>query len=162
MHWAIVRQLRYLAGLDAATADASQETIKAAVAQANLVDSPELSADTPAGELPCGVPASYWLDLRTYHPTAVARELGIPILILQGGRDYQATISRPGAPVSPTTPTSPSGSTPSTTTCSPPARNHPRPPTTTTPHHIDEQIITAIANWITTQPPHVDPTHPDT
>jgi uncharacterized protein len=43
--------------------------------------------------LPFGVPAPYWLDLRGYHPVSVAAALGKPMLLLQGGRDYQATIS---------------------------------------------------------------------
>lgn len=34
-------------------------------------------------------PASYWLSLRHYHPGQAAARLHIPILILQGGRDYQ-------------------------------------------------------------------------
>jgi dienelactone hydrolase len=38
-----------------------------------------------------GVPASYWLDLKNYDPTTVAQNLQIPMLILQGGRDYQVT-----------------------------------------------------------------------
>jgi uncharacterized protein len=38
-------------------------------------------------------PASYWLDLRDYHPVEVAAQLKIPILILQGGRDYQVSFS---------------------------------------------------------------------
>jgi hypothetical protein len=58
-----------------------------------LADSPELSASTPASELPFGVPASYWLDLRGYKPVEVAAALGKPILILQGGRDFQATVA---------------------------------------------------------------------
>lgn len=48
---------------------------------------------TPAGELFFGVPAPYWLDLRAYRPVEVAAALGKPILILQGGRDYQATVA---------------------------------------------------------------------
>ncbi|HYO12573.1 MAG TPA: YCF48-related protein, partial [Thermoanaerobaculia bacterium] len=43
-------------------------------------------------EAPRGEPASYWLDLRGYHPPAVARELKQPFLILQGERDYQVTM----------------------------------------------------------------------
>jgi hypothetical protein len=39
------------------------------------------------------VPATYWLDLRAYQPVAVAAALGKPMLILQGGRDYQATVA---------------------------------------------------------------------
>jgi len=91
LHWAIVRQARYLASLDPQMAAAAQPAIEALSEQARLVDSPELSA-SPASELPFGVPASYWLDLRGYNPVAVAAALGKPILILQGGRDYQATV----------------------------------------------------------------------
>ena len=60
---------------------------------ATTVDSPDLSLSTPASELPFGVPASYWLDLRSYRPVEVAAALGRPMLLLQGGRDYQATIT---------------------------------------------------------------------
>ncbi len=38
-----------------------------------------------------GAPASYWIDLRGYDPPSIARELRQPMLILQGGRDYQVT-----------------------------------------------------------------------
>jgi dienelactone hydrolase len=40
-----------------------------------------------------GLPASYWVDLKGYDPAAAAKKLGIPILILQGERDYQATMT---------------------------------------------------------------------
>ena len=40
-----------------------------------------------------GLPVSYWLDLKDYDPAAAARKLGIPILILQGERDYQVTMT---------------------------------------------------------------------
>ncbi len=42
-------------------------------------------------DLPLGVPASYWLDLKGYDPAAEARKLKLPMLILQGERDYQVT-----------------------------------------------------------------------
>jgi uncharacterized protein len=93
LHWAAVRQVRYLASLDPETAEAARPGIEAMERQARLVDSPGLSPTTPAGELPFGVPAPYWLDLRGYHPVSVAAALGKPMLLLQGGRDYQATIS---------------------------------------------------------------------
>jgi dienelactone hydrolase len=93
LHRAAVRQIRYLAALDPETAAASQPTIEALTRAAMLADSPELSASTPASELPFGVPASYWLDLRGYKPVEVAAALGKPILILQGGRDFQATVA---------------------------------------------------------------------
>lgn len=40
-----------------------------------------------------GLPASYWVDLKGYDPAAAAKKLGIPMLILQGERDYQATMT---------------------------------------------------------------------
>jgi uncharacterized protein len=93
LHWAAVRQVRYLASLDPETAAASEAAIEAMSGQARLVDSPGLSPSTPATELPFGVPAAYWLDIRGYDPVAVAAALGKPMLILQGGRDYQATVA---------------------------------------------------------------------
>ena len=50
---------------------------------------PKLSAQTPAKDLPLGVPAEYWLSLRGYDPTAVAAKLSMPVLVLSGERDYQ-------------------------------------------------------------------------
>ena len=37
------------------------------------------------------IPGSYFLDLRSYDPAKVAAGLKVPILVLQGGRDYQVT-----------------------------------------------------------------------
>ena len=48
-------------------------------------------AKTPPTERILGAPPAYWLDLRGYDPGATARENGIPILVLQAGRDYQVT-----------------------------------------------------------------------
>jgi alpha-beta hydrolase superfamily lysophospholipase len=40
-----------------------------------------------------GLPISYWVDLKNYHPDAAAKALGLPMLILQGERDYQVTMT---------------------------------------------------------------------
>ena len=93
LHWAAVRQFRYLASLDPATTAGAQPAIDAITRQAELIDSPSLSPATPATDLPFGAPASYWLDLRGSDPAAAAAALGKPMLILQGGRDYQATVA---------------------------------------------------------------------
>lgn len=93
LHWAAVRQVRYLASLAPETEAAAQPAIEAITEQARMVDSADLSASTPASGLPFGVPAAYWLDLRGYDPVAAAAALGKPILILQGGRDYQVTVA---------------------------------------------------------------------
>lgn len=92
LHWNLVRQVRYIASHSPDTAAAAESTVQALTAQAQRVDAPDLSPSTPPGELPLGVPASYWLDLRSYDPAKVAARLGKPILVLQGGRDYQVTV----------------------------------------------------------------------
>ncbi|RBQ16692.1 hypothetical protein DP939_28850 [Spongiactinospora rosea] len=91
MHRAAVRVIGHLASLsgDPQMADLLETVTR----QAALAGSPDLSAATPAADLPLGLwPGSYWLDLREYDPVATAAALGRPMLILQGGRDYQVTV----------------------------------------------------------------------
>lgn len=93
LHRAIVRQVRYLASLDPATAAATEHALAVFERQADLIDGDGLSPATPAADLPFGTPAPYWLDLRDYDPVAVAASLGRPVLLVQGGRDYQSTVT---------------------------------------------------------------------
>ncbi|MGV4925690.1 S9 family peptidase [Streptomyces sp. BHT-5-2] len=90
MHRAAVRVARHLA--DLAPTPGAQALVDTLTRQAALVDSPDLSPATPAADLPLGLSGSYWLDLRAYDPVATAATLDIPLLILQGGRDYQVTV----------------------------------------------------------------------
>jgi uncharacterized protein len=93
LHWVVVRQFRYLASLRPESEAASGPLIEALTEKARRVERPDLSPLTPADELPLGASASYWLDLRDYDPAALAATLGKPMLILQGGRDYQVTVA---------------------------------------------------------------------
>ena len=93
MHHAALRQVRYLAGLDGSSEAAMRPMIDTLARQAAVVDDLGLSATTPRSDLPFGVPAPYWLDVRGYDPAAAAAALGKPMLILQGGRDYQVTVA---------------------------------------------------------------------
>jgi hypothetical protein len=86
-------QLTYLASEEGGADPQAAAMLAALPAQLALLESPDLSAETPASSLPLGIPAAYWLDLRDYDPAAVARDLAIPILITQGGRDYQVPSS---------------------------------------------------------------------
>ncbi|MGK5631578.1 alpha/beta hydrolase family protein [Streptomyces sp. URMC 123] len=91
MHHAAVRVARYLATvLPDQVPPALIETFQR---QAALVDSAKLTPSTPAADLPFGLPAPYWLELRDFDPVAIAAGLGKPMLILQGGRDYQVTVA---------------------------------------------------------------------
>ncbi|MGA5265576.1 alpha/beta hydrolase family protein [Streptomyces lydicamycinicus] len=91
MHEAAVRVARYLAEL--APGPSADEMVSALIRQAALVAGPELTPDTPSKLLPLGFSAAYWLDLRAYQPVATAAGLVCPMLILQGGRDYQVTVA---------------------------------------------------------------------
>lgn len=90
---AMVRQFRYLASLGPADPAAQSALLDTVTRQAAAVDDPGLSAATPGSDLPFGVPAAYWLDLRGYDAPAAAAALGEPVLIIQGGRDYQVTVA---------------------------------------------------------------------
>ena len=90
MQQSAVRTFRYLAQLY--PSPVSEAAVKTITQQAALVDSPDLSPSTPTRELPFGLSGSYWLDLRGYDPVATAAALDKPMLILQGGRDYQVTV----------------------------------------------------------------------
>ncbi|MFF3529311.1 alpha/beta hydrolase family protein [Streptomyces rubiginosohelvolus] len=91
MHHAAVRVVSYLAAvLPDQVPPAVIETFQR---QAALVDSAELTPSTPAADLPFGLSAPYWLELREYDPVAIAAGLRKPMLILQGGRDYQVTVA---------------------------------------------------------------------
>jgi dienelactone hydrolase len=154
MHWAAVRQVRYLSSLDPASADAAQPMIDTLARQARTVDSPDLSDATPADDLPFGVPAAYWLDLRGYDPAATAAMLGKPMLILQGGRDYQVTVeddlARWRAALA---------GSPGVTIRVYDADNHlfftgsgPSKPSEYEPaQHMDPAVITDIADWLTSE-----------
>ncbi|MFF0456374.1 hypothetical protein [Nocardia africana] len=88
---AALRVTDYIAGLDPQRDFRAQ---LAAVARAvAMTESPALSPETPASALLFGMPASYWLDMRAYDQVATAAALAKPILILQGGRDYQVTVA---------------------------------------------------------------------
>ncbi|MQY28282.1 alpha/beta hydrolase [Nocardia aurantia] len=150
---AAVRVARYLAELD--PGENATATIETLSAQAAATANPALSPHTPTTDLLFGWPASYWLDLRAYDPVATAATLNRPILIVQGGRDYQVTV----------TDDLPRWQTglaqhPGTTFRIHDALDHmlffgtgpSTPADYQRPHHVDESVITDIADWIAPTP----------
>ncbi len=154
LHWVIVRQVRYLASLRPRTEAASQPVIERLSEQARMVDSPDLSPATRSSELPLGAPAAYWLDLRDYDPVEVAARLDKPMLILQGGRDYQVTVADDLARWQARL-----AAGPNVTIRVYPPHNHlftpgsgPSSPEEYEPaQHVDGQVIGDIASWIEAQ-----------
>ena len=90
MQQSAVRVVRHLAALE--PGPAAEAAVEAVTRQAARVDRADLTRTTPATELPFGLSGAYWLDLRDYDPVATAAALDRPMLILQGGRDYQVTV----------------------------------------------------------------------
>jgi dienelactone hydrolase len=89
----MVEQVTYMGatGTDPANAKVFQAQLEKAKAfQANVKKLEPGDEDSPALG---GVPVAYWVDLKGYDPAAAARKLGIPMLILQGERDYQVTMA---------------------------------------------------------------------
>ena len=85
----MLEQFTYLLGLDGISAE-EQAQLDELAAQVTRIKDPNLTA-AAADTLLLGAPAGYWLDLRGYNPAEAARGLKQPMLILQGGRDYQVT-----------------------------------------------------------------------
>jgi dienelactone hydrolase len=89
MEQLIVEQVRYMAGKDGKISEEDQKHIDAAEEIARQIESPELKPGTTINVFGSMTPSSYWLDLRGYQPASIAAGLKIPVLVVQGGRDYQ-------------------------------------------------------------------------
>ncbi|MFZ6026758.1 MAG: alpha/beta fold hydrolase [Chloroflexota bacterium] len=87
----LLEQVAYLANLDGQLTPEERQNLEAIQEQVARAKDPALSADVPGAALPLGIPAAYWLDLRTYDPAQAAVTLAQPMLFLQGARDYQVT-----------------------------------------------------------------------
>lgn len=85
----IVDQIEYLISLDSMITKEENEELTKIKVKVKMVKSKDLSPETSSEKLPLGIPASYWFDLRNYNPVAIAQKLNVPMLILQGERDYQ-------------------------------------------------------------------------
>lgn len=89
----ILAQMRYLATLPPELGGVSAAAVADAEASAQAIHNPALKPTDTVMLLGAAMPGAYFLDLRGYDPTAAAAKLSIPILVLQGGRDYQVTAS---------------------------------------------------------------------
>ena len=82
-------QLEYLAGLPENAVAEAQAQLRTAQAQVQRLRSGEM----PDSALIMGAPVSYFRDLERRDAVAEAVRLDIPLLVLQGGRDYQVTMA---------------------------------------------------------------------
>lgn len=83
----IVEQYQYLSG-----GEDNTEVKKMAEKAALIKNAKALKAAKPE-ELPLNLPSPYWQSLASYKQVEVAKKLKQPILLLQGERDYQVTMT---------------------------------------------------------------------
>jgi len=79
----------YVAHLDGNPSPQVQQRLDALKAEVARVKN--LQPGTPPPQVLMGLPGVYLLDLKGYDPAEQARQLTIPLLFLQGGRDFQIT-----------------------------------------------------------------------
>ncbi len=147
---AILEQTQYLAMADGTITPDEQKQIDEAKKLVDAVHAltPE-DAKSPAPIF--GAPASYWLDLRGYDAPVAGKALKQPMLVLQGERDYQVTMTEFARWKSAL------AAKPDVTFHSYPPLNHlfiagtgtSLPKEYETPGHVDEAVIDDIASWIT-------------
>lgn len=89
---AILRQSEYIAGLDGSIDEREKAALDQIRAQVAMVKSADLSPATPPAMLPLGLPGRYWLHLRGLDVAREAAQVPLPMLVAQGGRDYQVTM----------------------------------------------------------------------
>jgi dienelactone hydrolase len=82
----VLEQVEYLVSNGAAR----EEDLASVRQEAARVRALDPGQPAPADRV-LGAPVGYWLDLRSYDAPATAHANGVPILVLQGGRDYQVT-----------------------------------------------------------------------
>lgn len=81
----IEEQAAYLVANGAAT----EEVMAPMRAEAKKIR--EIDPKKPPDGMLLNAPAGYWIDLASYDPVGTARKNALPILILQGDRDYMVT-----------------------------------------------------------------------
>lgn len=88
---AVLEQVKYIASLQPSSQTVGEriEILKEQVGNLKRLGTDAFDEQMP---LPLGVPLSYWQFAKSYKPVKVAARLTLPILILQGERDYQATM----------------------------------------------------------------------
>lgn len=143
----IAEQFEYLLSIDV-------ELDNEAMLRALLPDAQRLAArDFDGVDALLGIPVHYWIDFTSRDHVGVARELSQPMLILQGGRDYQVTVAEfelwqeelAGKPnVS-------FRLYPDLNHLFVPGEGEPSPMEYDIPGFVPEEVISDIANWIHAQ-----------
>lgn len=89
----MLEQSTYLANADGTLDTAEKRDLAALEDLVEQVKALPENPDTDPDEVILGAAPAYWLDLLAYDPVSEAAKLTLPMLILQGERDYQVTMT---------------------------------------------------------------------
>ena len=89
----MLEQSTYLANADGVIDKDEENQLAGLEALVEQVKALPGQTDIDPDEIILGAAPAYWLDLISYNPVATAEELTLPMLILQGERDYQVTMT---------------------------------------------------------------------
>jgi hypothetical protein len=94
----ILDQFTYLYNLSGAITDQQKAELEDLKVKVDKVKGLKIGDQVSSQELPLGISQAYWLDLHEHNVVDAVKTLTMPILVLQGGRDYQvlATDDYPG------------------------------------------------------------------
>jgi len=87
----MLEQVNYIISIDGKITENEKTRLSEIEKAVEKVKNLKESASYSGQENLLGAPAEYWLDLRRYDAPQTAKGLQQPMLILQGGRDYQVT-----------------------------------------------------------------------
>ena len=146
----VIAQTKYMMTL-APNAPGLADQLKIAEAFKIAVANPSLKPTDQLTVLGAAIPGAYVLDVRGYHPETIAAQLTIPLLVMQGERDYQVTVADDfpawkkalGGKKNATLKTYPGLSHAFV-----PAADPPSPADYTKPAHVDEKVIDDLANFL--------------
>jgi hypothetical protein len=147
----MIEQFRYLGGQQGLSPQQIQQRVAPIVAERKLLD--HANPKKPMQGSFFGVPQRYWMSLHACHPVAVAASLSKPMLILQGGADYQVSPQRDFLRWKAALGHDPRvqfQEYPGLSHLFMPAGHPPSPADYHVPGHVDAQVIHDIAAWIET------------
>ncbi len=145
----VVEQSEYLVNLDGQVTETEAGQIAALQQQVSVIRQGGLKA----GEAALGSYQAYWTDILGYDQVAAAKALSIPLLLLQGERDYQVTMTDYALWDEEI------GGRPNVTMKSYPGLNHlfargegkPDPAEYENPGNVEKEVIDDVARWIKAQ-----------
>ncbi|MGK7389361.1 MAG: alpha/beta fold hydrolase [Candidatus Cyclobacteriaceae bacterium M2_1C_046] len=87
----IRNQINYLSSLDYVP-DNRKESQTVIMEQIERLRNMDLTVGSPPDEIILGLPVSYWRDISAYDQLEMAKNIKEPILVMQGGKDYQVPV----------------------------------------------------------------------